>query len=142
MTHRFCRHAAVFLLCFLLLMLLGCAASSPAKKGKPGDETGRHSIAGIWKSHIWGSMILKQSGDQVWGTYDYNQGQLRGVLEGDRFSYRWWELVPHRSYEQAFKNHRGDGYFDLSDDGKKLEGKWRLEGVEEWGGDWFFRRIR
>lgn len=142
------RSNALLLIGLCVILFYGCAASSkvPARSGegvstahKAGDV---RSIGGVWKSHVWGIMKLKQSGSTVRGTYDCNDGQLEGTVEGDRFTYRWWENVPNRPYEQAFKTHRGDGYFDILKDGKLLDGKWRIEDVEEWGGDWRFRKIR
>ncbi len=142
------RAGALLLMGLCVVFFFGCAASSKAPTGTgKGVSTAQkagtvRSIGGVWKSHVWGIMKLKQSGSKVRGTYDCNDGQLEGTVEGDRFTYRWWENVPNRPYEQAFKTHRGNGYFDILKDGKLLDGKWRIEDVEEWGGDWRFRKIR
>jgi len=142
------RTGTLFLIGLCVIVLAGCAASAnaPTRTGAGAPAAKRtgtvRSIGGVWKSHVFGIMKLKQSGGRVRGTYDCNDGQLEGTVEGNRFTYRWWENVPNRPYEKAFKTHRGDGYFDILKDGKLLDGKWRIEDVAEWGGDWRFRRIR
>ena len=140
----------LFVTAIFILSFSGCKASH---KGEPSGvvtpspsvttegksaETPQFDLTGIWKSSIFGEMKLRQSGNRVTGVYDCNDGQLAGVVEGNRFVYDWWEQAPGRPYKKAFKTHRGDGYFDILKNGKRLKGKWRLEGVKKWGGNWQF----
>ena len=154
MDTRKVRFISVLLIISCVILFSGCAAPRTAKKSA-GEEAAapaktnnadaaapQFNIGGTWKSAMFGLMILKQSGGKVTGAYDYNDGQLRGTIEGDRFTFKWWEHVPGQPYEQAFESNRGDGYFDIPPDGKKLDGKWRYEGHEEWGGNWSFRKLK
>jgi hypothetical protein len=140
----------LFVTALFILSFSGCRAShkgesvdvvtpspSVTTEGKSA-ETPQFDLTGIWKSSIFGEMKLRQSGNKVTGVYDCNDGQLSGVVEGNRFVYDWWEQAPGRPYKKAFKTHRGDGYFEISKSGKMLKGKWRLEGVKKWGGNWQF----
>jgi hypothetical protein len=140
----------LFVTAIFILSFSGCRASYDVKtedratpspsvemEGTP-VEAPQFDLTGIWKSSIFGEMKLRQSGNKVTGVYDCNDGQLAGVVEGNRFVYDWWELAQGRPYQKAFKTHRGDGYFDISKKGKRLKGKWRLEGVKKWGGNWQF----
>jgi hypothetical protein len=147
---RKCRFIVVFLIFICFLTIPGCRASHDAQtedrvtsppsvktEGKSA-EAPYYDLTGIWKSSIFGEMKLRQSGNRVTGVYDCNDGQIEGVVEGSRYIYDWWEQAPGRPYKKAFKTHRGDGYFDISKNGKRLTGKWRLEGVKKWGGNWQF----
>jgi hypothetical protein len=154
MNTRRVRVLSVLLIFCCMILFSGCAAPRTAKKSA--DESAAVSakatnadaaapqlnIGGTWKSAMFGPMTLKQSGIKVTGAYDYNDGQLKGTIEKNRFTFKWWEHVPGQPYEQAFESNRGDGYFDISPDGKKLDGKWRYEGHEEWGGNWSFRKLK
>jgi hypothetical protein len=144
------RFVVLLLIYICFLTITGCkathdvknedrATSAPSVKmeGKSA-EAPQFDLTGIWKSSIFGEMKLRQSGNTVTGVYECNHGQLSGVIEGTRFVYDWWEQAPGRPYKKAFKTHRGDGYFDISNNGKRLKGKWRLEGVKKWGGNWQF----
>jgi hypothetical protein len=94
-------------------------------------------LTGTWNSPEWGLMELTQTGDRVVGTYVYRDGQIEGRLEGNRFSYRWWETAPGQPYESVTDpGLRGDGYFDISADGSHIEGEWRYADSELWVGAW------
>jgi len=145
-----CRFIVFLLISICFLAVSGCGGShgvKPEKRevslssGKTKSESTHDphfNLTGIWKSSLFGEMKLRQSGDKVTGVYDCNDGQIAGVVEGSRFVYDWWEQAPGRPYKKAYETHRGDGYFDISKNGKRLKGKWRLEGVKKWGGNWQF----
>ncbi|MBW2637042.1 MAG: hypothetical protein JRC86_05895 [Deltaproteobacteria bacterium] len=150
MNQRKCRFNVLLLIFVCFLTITGCRASHDVKTEDRATslpsvkmegtsaKAPQFDLTGIWKSSILGEMTLRQSGNTVTGVYDCNDGQLAGVVEGNRFVYDWWEHSPGRPYKKAFKTHRGDGYFDISKNGKRLKGKWRLEGVKKWGGNWQF----
>lgn len=94
-------------------------------------------LTGAWNSPEWGIMGLFQLDDQVFGSYEYNNGQLEGTIDGRRLTFRWWESVAlGEPYESADPGQRGDGYFVISRDGTSLSGQWRYEGSTDWDGDW------
>ncbi|MFZ4634260.1 MAG: hypothetical protein ACOYNO_08660 [Saprospiraceae bacterium] len=95
------------------------------------------SLSGTWASPEWGNMQLVQNGARITGTYDHDQGQIAGIIEKDRILFQWWERVePGQPYGAAEKNQRGDGYFLISADNKKMQGKWRYDGDAEWDKAW------
>jgi hypothetical protein len=146
MITRIFRLSFALFICLYLLQFVGCGTSSTARKhDSPSaktqgtvNEMPRFNLTGIWRSPVCGVMKLRQSGNKVTGTYECNDGQIKGTVEGNRFKYSWWEKARGRSYKQAFKTHRGNGYFIISKNGKKLTGKWRTEDSKKWGGSWSF----
>jgi len=98
---------------FALLLLF--AGSSRA------DDT----FAGSWET-TFGRMKLTQDGDKVSGFYEMEgrRCSIEGKLERKRFVF---------SYREP--NARGEGYFDLSADGRSFAGKWRENGEGEYS-DW------
>jgi len=97
----------------------------------------RVNLNGKWNSPEWGMMEFKQNGEKITGRYDYDGGQIAGELKNNRITFRWWEKTPAgEPYEIAPKGERGDGYFDVSADGRTLSGEWKYEGSSGWNGSW------
>ncbi len=84
---------------------------------------------GLWQTS-YGRMRLSHREASVTGSYSYASGsRIEGKLEGER-------LIFHYSEPAA----RGEGWFELRDDGQSFEGKWRPEGQEGWQA-WTGKRI-
>jgi hypothetical protein len=136
------RNQRVLIVVFLIIgmVLFGCNFLQRAvTTEKPGTNTA--GLTGMWESQEWGQTQLTQEGNKVRGTYIYHDGQIEGTINGQRIEFRWWEGVAiGQPYESADPASRGDGYFDVSKDGKTLTGKWRYEGSSEWSGDWNMTR--
>jgi hypothetical protein len=102
-------------------------------------------IAGIWHHDIYGDIQLKKAGDRITGGYAYPRqigfiyGDLQGEREGRRLDVTWCQDTT-KDVPCANRKWQGDGYFILSPDGDRLEGKWRYSGQQEWMGDWLFTR--
>jgi hypothetical protein len=92
-------------------------------------------LTGCWESGERGGWLvwLVQRGNRVWGYYVPNRpgrkGHLHGTIEGNRFDYYWWE-----------NQENGQGYFELEDDARSMNGKWHYDFSKSWGGDWSLSR--
>lgn len=83
-------------------------------------------VTGVWDSGRFGKLYLKQVGARVYGHYDWDRGQCDGFVDGRTVCLWWWELVePGQPYRAAADDQKGDGYLELSADGRSLEGAWR-----------------
>lgn len=71
----------------------------------------------------WGKLSLTQKGDQVSGCYEYQDGQVSGVIEGRTIKLDMLETASDGTVT------RRRGYFDISSNGGKLIGIGR--GLEE-----------
>jgi hypothetical protein len=95
----------------------------------------RLDLAGVWHSPEWGTVVLEHKGRRISGTYEHNQGQLDGVLTGDKVTFKWWEGVETgKPYGLARANQRGEGTCTISEDSKSFTGMWKYEGSSGWNG--------
>ncbi|NIV32099.1 MAG: hypothetical protein GWN58_22250, partial [Anaerolineae bacterium] len=127
------------ILASILLLVTGCGRGpTEAPQASPIPRIsaeGEFMLNGTWRGNF-GPVELQQEGSRVWGTYAFKDGQLEGTLEGNRLDFQWWEGAAGQPYESAAENQRGDGYFVVAEDGRSLEGKWRIEGEETLDGEW------
>jgi hypothetical protein len=88
------------------------------------------SFCGTWET-TFGRMTLAQQGDQLGGHYMMEgvRCTLQGKVKGRRFTFTYRELGVV-----------GEGWFEISEDGREFEGRWREAGGSEWGG-WFGQRV-
>ena len=85
---------------------------------------------GVWTSSF-GRLRLVQTGKNVTGSYAYSDGSsLSGTVEGRRMTFTYSEPTTG-----------GEAWFDLSDDGEALHGKWKAKGQTPWK-DWNAVRVR
>ncbi len=114
------------------------AAKEPQPPGgvspfKPhGDQEGQSErssttdgFAGSWDT-TYGPMTLTRDGNKISGSYE--MGNQHCTIEGKATRRRFTFTYQEPSAE-------GEGWFELSDDGKSFEGKWRVNGQEQWN-DW------
>jgi inhibitor of cysteine peptidase len=87
--------------------------------------------AGTWSTN-WEGMVLHQSGNEVSGTYTWEQGTIVGTVTGDKLKGTW---------SQAGNNRAGDFEFTISDDCKSFTGPWRYGSEGGWVGDWTGTRV-
>ncbi len=83
-----------------------------------GSVHGADSFAGVWET-TFGPLTLTQKGDEVKGTYPL--GTLQGKVEKNKLTFTYKE-----------RDAAGEGWFELAQDGKSFEGKWRQTGDKEW----------
>jgi len=55
------------------------------------DDSGYYSWEGEWDSD-WGHMVITQNGNQVSGTYTYDNGMISGTVSGNTFIGTWAEF--------------------------------------------------
>ena len=118
---------------FCLAGLLLCMTTAA------GDEANVKSSAGfdgLWKT-TFGPMRLTSQGDEVHGCYHYQgtTSSISGQIKNGRFIFRYVEPKDHGSTLQ------GTGWFELTEDGSAIRGKWRADGGQSWD-DWRGRRAR
>jgi len=110
--------AAAALSAFLLLPLASFAQqplAAPAAAATPG------AYEGLWQTS-YGRMRLTHRGEAVTGNYAYADGSsIEGSVTGERLNFRYTEPEA-----------RGEGWFELRDEGRRFEGKWRPEGQPDW----------
>ncbi|MCK4906795.1 MAG: hypothetical protein KAS64_04560 [Spirochaetes bacterium] len=77
-------------------------------------------------------MKLTVNGKRVMGSYGYRGGKINGIVTGTCLVFTWTE-----------KNGRskGKGYFILSDNAEKFQGKWGYKDSSLNGGKWWGKRI-
>jgi hypothetical protein len=93
----------------------------------PTTAFSKTNFNGTWETN-WGLMYLTQKNNIVIGTYEYNNGKLKGTISGNKLTYTWNEYNNKYSYS-------GTGYFIIKKD-NSLYGQWKNEGVETWEGEW------
>jgi len=112
----------------LFLLVPACLAQEQAldpstgggAKARPAEAAPK-SFAGVWRT-TYGRMKLKVNGGAVSGTYsDGDNGRIAGTVNGSRFEFTYSET-----------GEAGEGWFELSPDGKGFKGKWRETGETDW----------
>ena len=86
MTHR------IQTLSVLSLLLFGCGggAATTTSGSTTAREPAGAAYMGLYRGD-WGTMVLRQVGEEVWGSYAHEGGAVRGTLSGDVFTGRWCE---------------------------------------------------
>ena len=127
------KQLSMSILASILFLVTGCG-TGPADTPQPSpvprvNAFGEFDLRGTWRGDF-DPVELQQEGSGVWGTYGLEDGQLEGILEGNRLEFRWWAGAAGEPYDHAAPDQRGDGYFIVAVDGRGMEGKWRVEGEE------------
>lgn len=87
------------------------------------------SFTGLWQTS-YGRMRLKQTGDQVQGSYTYtSESTVSGKVDKKKLTFTYKEPAAE-----------GEGWFELADDGKSFKGQWRPKGATKWSG-WTGSRV-
>lgn len=99
-------------------------------KNDPG-KTDYTSVAGSWNSpgHPWKQLVIQLDGNKFSATFADGKGKMTGTVSGKKVTF---DIVD----EEGTK---GKGTLEMSDDGKGIEGSYRLEGDEI---TWFFQFSR
>lgn len=101
--------------------------------GRPEGDPSREraadiGVTSIWNSPEWGAMHLVQKGRRVYGTYEFQSGQIDGYIDGDKILFWWWENTEAgKPWGQADEGDRGDGAFTIVQGGGALEGGYRYD---------------
>ena len=84
-----------------------------------------NDLSGVWKTNF-ADLFLKQSGNTVTGSYEYEGGKLEGTITGNRLDYTWTQT----------NGKKGKGYFIISDDWKSISGRYGYNDDNSSGGEW------
>lgn len=104
----------------------------------------RESFEGVWKCPQFGTLTIRQIGDEISGTYGYkfntgesNTGRIEGTVKGGRATFEWHEKSSKRQTQ-------GKGWFDLDASGNSFTGGWTYSGSEPLGksGPWTGKRVK
>jgi hypothetical protein len=83
-----------------------------------------YSYTGTWDvSGSWGDMTITQNGNNLTGTYTWQQGSISGAVSGNIFSGVW---------TQPGNNRSGQLEFTMSDDGMSFTMKWKYDADADW----------
>lgn len=127
---------ALLVLAAVLAAAAGCTGS--AADLRPNPLPAGIDVTGKWDSN-WGRLVLTQTGPKLSGTSDYNDGRLEGTVDGDLILFDWVQPGnPSEARQEAF----GKGWFRISQDGLRLEGKWGYGPEREGGGAWLAERVQ
>lgn len=85
------------------------------------------SFTGTWNTN-WGAMNLIQTGTEVTGSYEHDNGKFTGTVEGRIVKGTWSEAPGYTPPDDA-----GDAEFTLSDDCRSFAGNWRYGITGSWG---------
>ena len=91
--------------------------------------------AGTWDTN-WDEMKLVQTGNQVTGTYEHDNGKIVGVVSGYTLTGTWSEAPSYNPPNDA-----GDVELTILPDCNSLTGKWRYGSTGGWDGDWSGNRV-
>jgi transcription elongation factor Elf1 len=99
------------------------------------DEKSQFDWTGTWDTD-WGETKLVQTGDQVTGTYEHDNGKIVGVVAGYILTGTWSEAPSYNSPNDA-----GDVELTISSDCNSFTGNWRYGSTGDWDGDWTGSRV-
>jgi hypothetical protein len=83
---------------------------------------------GTW-STTFETMILTQTGNQVIGDYEHDNGHIEGTVSGNVLTGTWYEAPTYSPPDDA-----GDVVLTISPDGNTFSGQWRYDSTGSWYG--------
>lgn len=89
---------------------------------------------GTWSTN-WGTMQLVQAGNQVTGTYVYDNGHITGTVSGNVLTGQWSEAPSYSPPSDA-----GDFEFVMGENCNSFTGQWRYGSSGGWSGHWYGSR--
>lgn len=130
------RSVALLLLALSLMLFAGAAALSGCgprevipQRAMPAGAT----FTGLWYT-TFDDLRMTQNGTEVIGTFEYKSGgKIAGRVEGGVLLFDW---VQEGDLSVGRREVSGKGYFVISDDGRKLDGRWGYGDSRTNGGTW------
>jgi hypothetical protein len=104
-----------------LILVLLCA---PAISAQSCDWTG------VWNT-TYGRLELRQAGQDVIGSYDFDEGRFIGTITEAGLVGTWSEAPTYLPPDDA-----GDAVLNFTDDCNGFEGRWRYGSSGPWWSDW------
>ncbi|MEI8255608.1 MAG: hypothetical protein WCJ30_08055 [Deltaproteobacteria bacterium] len=105
-----------------------------AMMARPAGAIVKEDVQGNWSATSFGHMVLRIVGNQVWGTYDHDDGTIVGTFENGVFR-GWWSELPSR----APTGDAGEVEFRFArrPNGQLvLDGRWRYGVDGAWDENW------
>ncbi|MDF3818551.1 hypothetical protein P3G55_01490 [Leptospira sp. 96542] len=119
-------------LCIALFSYANLSAQKGAQVEARPEGGFSKKISGVWDCGDFGNLTLKQNGNSVTGTYEYNGGSLKGNIVGNKFSGIWSESETGDSgafeFELQIKR--------MTPDPTHLEGRWNHANDKKWQSGW------
>lgn len=94
--------------------------------GERSNEIPQAIWSGTWSTNFK-HLVLTQTGNQVTGHYENDNGRIDGQVSGNTLKGTWSEEPSYRPPKDA-----GDFEFTLSSDGRSFAGRWRLGSTGDW----------
>ena len=85
---------------------------------------------GTWQTN-WGQMIIAQNSNSITGTYEHDNGKIKGTITGNKITGTWSEAPTYLAPKDS-----GEFEFTLSSDGKSFTGRWRYGNKGDWQAGW------
>jgi hypothetical protein len=109
----------------------------PSVQGSPrtGEDLDLYcDLEGTWDTS-WGTMVISQAGDAIYGEYEHDEGQIEGFIDGYTVIGTWSEAPTYEGPHDA-----GCFVMTLSDDCESFSATWgygeRDDGSGTWTGTW------
>ena len=102
---------------------------------KKGKDKNLEVWNGTWKTD-WGTLVIKQSGNIVTGTYTHDNGKIKGKVYNNQVVGTWSEAPSYKAPKDA-----GNIKFTISADGKSFSGTWTY-GSNGSGGKWIGTKLK
>lgn len=96
----------------------------------PVNELNKKLWNGEWQSK-WGKVVIVQNGNSVTGTYEHDNGKIKGTIVGNKLIGTWSEAPTYLPPNDA-----GEFEMIISPDGKSFNGKWRYGTTGKWEEGW------
>lgn len=100
--------------------------------GKPLTNTPIQNVSGTYSSAQFGNFHLMQTGAQLSGCYEHDQGLVQGGLEAHLMRLTW---------SQGGGKTSGPAIMVQARDGKSFKGFWTDAGSNDWHPDWDLKKI-
>jgi outer membrane protein OmpA-like peptidoglycan-associated protein len=100
--------------------------------GKPLTDTPIQNVSGTYSSEQFGNFHLMQTGAQLSGCYEHDEGLVQGGLEAHLMRLTW---------TQGGGKTSGPAIMVQARDGKSFKGFWTDAGSTDWHPDWDIKKI-
>lgn len=99
-----------------------------------GVQSGENNQEKVWNGEWqskWGRMVIVQNGNNITGTYEHDNGKIKGVIQGNKLIGTWSEAPTYLP-----PNDSGEFEMELSTDRQSFMGKWRYGTTGKWESGW------
>jgi hypothetical protein len=105
--------------------------SAPADPALVLQEVAACTWTGDWRTSYGMIRLTQQGNGTVTGDYDWDQGQISGIINGNVLNGTWNEAPSRQAPTDA-----GQLQFTMADDCQSFAGQWRYGSSGDWSTDW------